>query len=104
MSVITSMGMRETARRMQLGSVSQFICIAALSVHVPYRETDEWVKSYGDLNKELHDLLRRDGFETDGSWREQHQDERYYEFCDNKKAERIEWCLKIADELEAQGR
>jgi hypothetical protein len=105
MTLLTSTGMRETARRIRCASASQFVCIAARSVHVPSREGTEWLKQAAILKAELHALLKRDGFMIDGGWREQRSDEHSFTaFCDSKHKERVEWCEKIADELEAQGR
>lgn len=105
MTLLTSTGMRETARRIRTGTTSQFVCIAALSVHVPYRGGTDWLKKDAILKAELHGLLKRDGFMIEGCWREQRLDEHSYAaFCDSKHKERVQWCEKIADELGAQGR
>lgn len=102
---LTAEGMRKVAHniRTSAGSGSQFVCIEAMRVHIPYRHAAEWIEHEARLKDTLHALLRRDGFLVDGCWREQRRDEHSYTaFCDANHKERIEWCEKIADELEAQ--
>lgn len=92
---LTSQIMREAESRISR-YLNTFVCVAVADVA---RQGDDESFRHSGLEEQVHRLLRRDGYRTDGTWDVRFITDRA---SVDKRIERIQWCRKIAAELEAQ--